>query len=245
MAKFLDYNGLDHLWLKLKSYFVSDITFSNNKITKTKNGTTTDIVGLATTETSGLMSAADKTTLDGIISTGGEPNQNAWSNISVGGNTLEADAKTDTFTIVAGDNITLTSTVSSDSFTISATDTTYTPGSSTEITTGTSTTEHVYTPKALSDAIDSKIATAITGVASFQGVVNTGSAISGLSDYSKGQYWVVGTAGSYVGQTCEVGDMIFCTSDYNSSYSTNDFTVIQTNLDLTAISNNEIDGIVV
>lgn len=245
-TQYLDKNGLSYFWQKIKQIFVSDITFNSTTgtISKTKSGNDISVVTLATTSTPGLMSAEDKTTLDGIISTGGEPNQNAWSNISVGGNTLEADAKTDTFTIIAGDNITLTSTVSSDSFTISATDTTYTAGSSAQIVAGTSTTNCVYTPKALSDAINSKIATAITGAASFQGTVSIGTDISGLNSYSKGQYWIVGTAGTYVGQNCQVGDMIFCISDYNSAYSASDFSVVQNNLDIGSIATNDIDTIV-
>ena len=50
-------------------------------------------------------------------------NQNAFSSISINGTTtLEADAPTDTFTINAGGNISLTAVESSDSFTIAALD---------------------------------------------------------------------------------------------------------------------------
>ena len=51
-----------------------------------------------------------------------EANQNAFSNITVGDTTIEADSKTDTFTLEAGDNITLTPDTSNDKITISATD---------------------------------------------------------------------------------------------------------------------------
>lgn len=61
----------------------------------------------ATTTTNGLMSAADKTKLDGIA-TGAEVNQNAVSNVKVGDETISANAKTDTLELTAGDNITLT-----------------------------------------------------------------------------------------------------------------------------------------
>lgn len=520
--KYLDYNGLIYLWSKIKAAFVSDVSYdsTNSKITKTKNGSTTDVVGLASTASAGLMSANDKNTLENIVTTGGEPNQNAWSNISVGGNTLQADSKTDTFSIVAGDNVTLTSTTSSDSFTISAVDTTYNPattttdgllsstdkikldgiasgaevnqnafsnvkvgnstiaadgktdtltleagtgvtltpdttndkvtissigttyslvgsqgttglvkngssvssttnytatpivdgipyykdttytagttanlntgtsttsmvytpkvlhdyiavstaaaveastfskkidgvtfdgtsdiihygecstdntsttkivacsgfnltagsiiwvkftatlpqisgssnniylnvndtgaktikykygtnvtsqaqfggdrvhafiydgsyyqlltgidttytaGTTANLDTGTSTTSMVYTPKVLHDYIENTIATAQIGGASFQGTVSAATDISSLTDYKTGWYWVVSTAGTYVGQVCEVGDMIFCVSDYNSSYSTSDFTVVQNNMDIASITNGEIDTIV-
>jgi hypothetical protein len=54
-----------------------------------------------------------------------EANQNAFSNITVGDTTIEADSKTDTFTLEAGNNITLTPDASTDKVTITATDTTY------------------------------------------------------------------------------------------------------------------------
>lgn len=79
----------------------------------------------ASTSAAGLMSAADKTKLNGIA-TGAEVNQNAFSNVKVGSTTIAADAKTDTLEIVAGDNITLTPDATNDKVTIKATDTTYT-----------------------------------------------------------------------------------------------------------------------
>jgi hypothetical protein len=62
---------------------------------------------VVTTSANGLMSSTDKTKLDGI-SSGAEVNQNAFSNIKVGSNTIAADSKTDTLELVAGTNITLT-----------------------------------------------------------------------------------------------------------------------------------------
>lgn len=91
---------------------------------------------------------------------------------------------------------------------------------------------------------------AIAGGASFQGTVTKGTDISNLTNYKAGWYWIVQTAGTYVGQTCEVGDMIYCISNYNSAYSASDFSVVQKNVDmtlywakseLTAISAAEID----
>lgn len=60
------------------------------------------------------------------IASGAEVNQNAFTTVKVGTTNLIADAKSDTLTITAGDNITLTPTANSDSFTIAATDTKYT-----------------------------------------------------------------------------------------------------------------------
>lgn len=78
----------------------------------------------ATQSAAGLMSAADKTKLDGVA-TGAEVNQNAFSNVVVGSTTIAADGKTDTLTLVAGSNVTLTPDATNDKVTIAATDTTY------------------------------------------------------------------------------------------------------------------------
>lgn len=54
-----------------------------------------------------------------------EKNQNAFSNIVVGSTTVSADTVTDTITLIAGDNITITPDATNDKITISAKDTTY------------------------------------------------------------------------------------------------------------------------
>lgn len=89
-------------------------------------------------------------------------------------------------------------------------------------------------------AVKNYVASAITGAAAFQGTAPTTFA---PTNYKAGYYWVIGTAGTYAGQTCEPGDMIFATAD-GTSYSASDFDVVQTNLDITSISNAEIDTIV-
>lgn len=89
--------------------------------------------------------------------------------------------------------------------------------------------------------VTSAVQTAITGAAAFQGTAPTSFA---PTNYKKGYYWVVGTAGTYAGQVCEPGDMIFAVKDYGSAYAAADFNVIQTNLDITSITNAEIDTIV-
>ena len=78
----------------------------------------------ATISASGLMSATDKTKLNGVA-TGAEVNQNAYSNVKVGTTTIAADSKTDTLEIVAGSNITITPDMTNDKITIAATNTTY------------------------------------------------------------------------------------------------------------------------
>lgn len=54
-----------------------------------------------------------------------EKNQNAFSNVKIGTTTIAADNETDTLTLVAGSNITLTPDANGDSVTISAKDSTY------------------------------------------------------------------------------------------------------------------------
>lgn len=57
-------------------------------------------------------------------------NQNAFSSVVVGSTTIAADSTTDTLTLVAGSNVTLTPDASGDKITIAAKDTTYTHPSS-------------------------------------------------------------------------------------------------------------------
>lgn len=74
---------------------------------------------VATTSANGLMSSADKSKLDNVAP-GAEVNQNAFSNVKVGSTTISADSKTDTLTLTAGNNITLTPDAANDKITISS-----------------------------------------------------------------------------------------------------------------------------
>lgn len=98
----------------------------NTTVALTDNNTTYSV---ATQSADGLESAEDKKKLDGIA-TGAEVNQNAFSNVVVGSTTISADSKTDTLTLVSGDNVTITPDENGDKITISSinTDTTYSPG---------------------------------------------------------------------------------------------------------------------
>jgi hypothetical protein len=71
----------------------------------------------ATTSTAGFMSAVDKTKMDGIA-TGAQVNQNAFGNVVVGTTTIQADSATDTLTLTAGTNISLTPDATNDAVTI-------------------------------------------------------------------------------------------------------------------------------
>lgn len=76
----------------------------------------------ATSGADGFMSMADKVKLDGIA-TGAEVNQNAWSNVTVGSTTIQADAKQDTLTLVAGANMSITPDATNDKITFGLTGT--------------------------------------------------------------------------------------------------------------------------
>lgn len=120
------YAGSLSAWLdKIKSSFKS-ASVSGTTITLTKNDDTTVTLTTqdttynnATDSTAGLMSATDKAKLDAVAS-GAEVNQNAFTTVKVGSTDLVADSKTDTLTITAGSNITLTPDASGDSFSIAA-----------------------------------------------------------------------------------------------------------------------------
>lgn len=77
--------------------------------------------GLSTND----YTTAEKTKLSGIAANA-EVNQNAFSNVKVGGTTVSADTKTDTLELVAGSNVTLTPDATNDKVTIAAKDTVFT-----------------------------------------------------------------------------------------------------------------------
>lgn len=64
----------------------------------------------------------------------------------------------------------------------------------------------------------------------FKGVVNQDSDIA-AADYQAGWTYKVGTAGTYKGQKCEVGDLLVCIKDYADPAADSDWTVVQTNID--------------
>lgn len=107
-----------------------EIDASNNvaiKLGTETNGLGVDASGLklapATASNAGAMTAAQASKLDGIAE-GAEVNQNAFSIVTAGGQTLEADSKTDTLNIVAGANVTITADPATDTLTIAAKDAT-------------------------------------------------------------------------------------------------------------------------
>ena len=86
-------------------------------------------------------------------------------------------------------------------------------------------------------ATKTELGTATAGALQYKGVVDAESTITGAS-YKKGWYYVVGTAGTYVGKTCEVGDMLIAKQDKSSTVA-NDWDAVQSNIEV--LSNSEID----
>ena len=106
-----------------KSGSTITLTGSDGSTSTVSDANTT--YGAATTSAAGLMSVDDKKKLNGVAS-GAEVNQNAFSNVVVGSTTVAADSKTDTLTLVAGSNVTLTPDATNDKITIASKDTVYT-----------------------------------------------------------------------------------------------------------------------
>lgn len=75
------------------------------------------------------------------------------------------------------------------------------------------------------------IASAIAGATQFQGALDSQSTLTNAS-YQAGWYWVVTTAGTYAGNVCEQGDMVYAVADRGSAYSASDFAVVQANVDM-------------
>lgn len=203
-------------------------------ITPSSGSVQTVTIGLASATEAGLMSSSDYSKLSGIAY-GAEVNQNAFSNVSVSGTTIAADSKTDTLTLAAGSNVTLTGNASNDTVTIAATDTTYSTVTEAELTAGTNTNNRVITPKVMHDYIASVLGDA--DAMRFKGTIGTGGTVTTLpSSHKRGDTYRVITAGTYAGQTCEIGDLIIALG--TSGTTASDWTVAQTNIDgaITSIS---------
>lgn len=93
------------------SYVDGKISGVNTTITNHKNDATSHIT------------AAERTKWNAA-----QANQNAFSSVKVGDKTVAADSTTDTLTLEAGANVTITPDVDNDKITIAAKDTTYTGG---------------------------------------------------------------------------------------------------------------------
>lgn len=98
--------------------------------------------------------------------------------------------------------------------------------------------------------VQAAVASAVSGVAAFQGAVTSESQINALTEIHMGWYWVVETAGTYFSKYCEVGDFIYVTEPNPIKeqvgpstwvWDSDDFSMIQANI--TPMTNSEIDYI--
>lgn len=115
-------------------------------------------------------------------------NQNAFSKVTVGTTTIEADTPTDTLTLVAGSNISLTPDATNDKITIATTGL-ITPGE-----------------------VDTKISNALTSTFTYKGTI-TAASTTGPANHKVGDVYIVKiTSGTInvAGHTCEKGDMLVC-----------------------------------
>ncbi len=272
--KYLDYDGLLYFWQKIKVLFVTDVSYisSSRKIQKTKAGTTSDVVTLSKVAVSNNYNDLDNTptiptgvepstttpNMDGTAAIGSETKFARGDHVhpsdttkvdKVAGKGLSTNDYTNADkTKLGGIEVGAEVNVQSDWNVNDAADDAYILH---KPTLGTASAKGVVanisgdstdlpTTTAVRNFVNAQIQTAITGAASFQGTAPTSFA---PTNYKKGYYWVVGTAGTYAGQVCEPGDMIFAVED-GTTYSASDFNVVQTNLDITSITNAEIDTIV-
>lgn len=106
------------------------------------------------------------------------------------------------------------------------------PVTSAELTAGTVTAERVITPKVIHDYVAGVVGAA--DAMRFKGTIGTGGTVTTLptTGVKVGDTYRVITAGTYAGQTCEIGDLIIATA------TTPTWTVAQTNIDgaITSIS---------
>ena len=119
----------------------------------------------------------------------------------------------------------------------------YDQGTVAQIETGTSMVPRVFAPKDIHDYVASQMGD-VAGALVYKGTVSAGTELLNTA-LNKGWYYIVDTAGSYAGATCEPGDMIIVNTA--GTYTTASalsaaVDIIQTNID--TISNSEIDTIV-
>lgn len=85
--------------------------------------------------------------------------------------------------------------------------------------------------------VQSAVAEASVGAAKYQGGM-TPASYKALTTYSQGWYWVVTEAGTIAGESCEVGDMVFCNTDNAAAGTKKDahFDIVQNNIDAIPLS---------
>ena len=84
--------------------------------------------------------------------------------------------------------------------------------------------------------VQSAVAAASTGAAKYQGGM-TPAKYTALTTYKAGWYWVVTEAGTIAGESCEVGDMVFCNTDHTAGTKSDaHFDIVQNNIEAIPLS---------
>lgn len=98
-------DGVGYLLRAMNGVVISRTTGGDHTVELDNNITNTITSTKTQSDTNKTNLEALTARVDGIVATGGEANQNAYSNIKVGSTTLAASAKTDTVAFAGGTNI--------------------------------------------------------------------------------------------------------------------------------------------
>ena len=202
----------------------------------------------ATQSTAGFLSATDKTKLDGIAEGANKYTHPAYTARTSGlyKITVDATGHVSAITAVSASDLAsfgLTATVAELNYMDGVTSgvqaqlNTKAPTASPSLTgtpkaptaaAGTNTTQ-IATTAFVTAAVNNVLAAANAMV--FRGTIgSSGATVTALpASHHAGDVYVVKTAGTYAGETCEIGDMILCVSTGTAASDT-DWTVVQTNL---------------
>ena len=225
---FVGKNRATELWGKIKATFgarikVSGATISLENLADTPVILSQATIPNATTSTPGVMSAADKSKLNGVAQ-----NANNYTHPSFAAHgsglykiTVDANGHVTAVTAVTKADITALG--------IPAQDTNTTYSVATQSANGLMPAADKKKLDGIDATISQAIAAASMGHAVYKGAVSANTDISNAA-YKQGWYWVVKKAGTYVGEGCEEGDMIFCNTDKGSAYSAAHFDVVQNNM---------------
>lgn len=224
-TKYLDSTGLTIVWQKIKLTFSQlGHTHTKSEITDFPSTMTPSSHTHGNIQNGGTLQTTDVSIANGdklVVTDSSSSNQVARTSVSFDGSTTtQALTKKGTWESFAP--------TASPSFT-------GTPTAPTA-TTGTNTTQ-IATTAFVKTAVES----AVSGGAAYQGTVPLSGGGFAPTNYTAGWYWIVQTAGTYAGEVCEAGDMIFC-STTASTYSASNFDVIQTNLDIGTMTSTDIDN---
>lgn len=272
MGKYIDGSGLSHFMGILKGIhqtFVTNVAYdsTSKKITKTINGSSSDVVTLSTVATSGSYNdLSNKPSIPSANSTA--------TNIKMDGTqsagSLTTFAKADHVHPSDTSRVPTTRKINNKALsadvTLSANDIRYNAydwiassnvqGAIEELEEYFNSRAPIYSPDfsgiptaptaaagtntaqiATTAFVTSAVGAASAGALIYKGTVNAESTITGAS-YKKGWYYVVSAAGTYVGKVCEVGDMLIAKQDKTSTPA-NDWDAVQSNIEV--LSNSEID----